>query len=149
MNFIVNRIISICIRTIYNIFCMRNKEWENPEILSWWKLIRVICPRVNVTTRVSVSSNMPYYRDYCCKSKWKVGIHYLQIRTMWSLKLLQSLLLSLSSLLLLLLLLFLLLLIVIANIIKGKWVFVVLWIASYIVYTANEQKWNTQCLIIH
>ena len=30
LNFIVNRIINVCIRSTYYIFCMRNKEWENP-----------------------------------------------------------------------------------------------------------------------
>ena len=34
-NFITKRIINICIRTTYYIFCMRNKEWENPEHLAW------------------------------------------------------------------------------------------------------------------
>ena len=35
LNFIVNRTINVYIRTIYYIFCMRNKEWENPELLNW------------------------------------------------------------------------------------------------------------------
>ena len=35
LNFIVNRTINVCIRTTYYIFCMRNKEWENPELLNW------------------------------------------------------------------------------------------------------------------
>ena len=34
LNFIVNRTINVCIGTTYYIFCMRNKEWENPELLS-------------------------------------------------------------------------------------------------------------------
>ena len=34
-NFIVNRTINPCIRRTYYIFCMRNKEWENPELLNW------------------------------------------------------------------------------------------------------------------
>ena len=33
-NFITKRIMKICIRTAYYIFCMRNKEWENPEHLA-------------------------------------------------------------------------------------------------------------------
>ena len=35
LNFIVNRTINVCIRTTYYIFCMRNKEWENPELSNW------------------------------------------------------------------------------------------------------------------
>ena len=35
LNFIVNRTVNVCIRTTYYIFCMRNKEWENPELLNW------------------------------------------------------------------------------------------------------------------
>ena len=34
-NFIVNRTINVRIRTTYYIFCIRNKEWENPELLNW------------------------------------------------------------------------------------------------------------------
>ena len=34
LSFIVNRTINVCIRTTYYIFCMRNKEWEHPELLS-------------------------------------------------------------------------------------------------------------------
>ena len=36
LNFIVNRTaIHVCIRTTYYIYCMRNKEWENSELLNW------------------------------------------------------------------------------------------------------------------
>ena len=35
LNFVVNRTINVCIGTTYYIFCMRNKEWENPEFLNW------------------------------------------------------------------------------------------------------------------
>ena len=38
LNFVVNRTINICIRTIYYIFCMRDKEQENPELLNCRKL---------------------------------------------------------------------------------------------------------------
>ena len=34
LNFIVNRTINGCITTTYYIFCMLNREWENPEILN-------------------------------------------------------------------------------------------------------------------
>ena len=34
-NFIINRIINVCIRTTYYIFCKRNQQWDNPELLSW------------------------------------------------------------------------------------------------------------------
>ena len=34
-NFLVKRIINVCIRTTYFIFCMRNKGWENPDLMSW------------------------------------------------------------------------------------------------------------------
>ena len=56
LNFIVNRTINVCIRTTYYIFCVRNKEWKNPELLNWWKLIktsRLICPTTkSITVRV-------------------------------------------------------------------------------------------------
>ena len=56
LNFIVNRTIKICIRKTYYIFCMCNKEWENPELLNWWKLIQtswVISPTTeSITVRV-------------------------------------------------------------------------------------------------
>ena len=32
LNLIVNRTTNVCIRTTYFIFCMRNKEWENPVL---------------------------------------------------------------------------------------------------------------------
>ena len=56
LNFIVNRKINVCIRTTYCIFCMRNKEWKNPELL---KLVK---------TDTDVSSNIPYYKEYYCNS---------------------------------------------------------------------------------
>ena len=35
LNIINNRARKVCIRTTYYIFCMHNKEWENPELLNW------------------------------------------------------------------------------------------------------------------
>ena len=35
INFIINRIINVCIRTTYYIFCKRNQQWDSPELLSW------------------------------------------------------------------------------------------------------------------
>ena len=35
LNFIVNRSINVCIKSTYYLFCMRNKELENPELLTW------------------------------------------------------------------------------------------------------------------
>ena len=60
LNFIVNRTINVCIRTTYNISCMSNKEWENPELLNWQRLIqtsRVICPTMESIT-VGVDEKM-------------------------------------------------------------------------------------------
>ena len=34
-HFFTKRIINICIRTTYYVFCMRNKEWSNPELLQF------------------------------------------------------------------------------------------------------------------
>ena len=34
-NFIITKLTSIIIRTTYYIFCMRNKPWTNPELLSY------------------------------------------------------------------------------------------------------------------
>ena len=35
INFVIKRSINVCIRSSYYIFCMRNKEWSNPELLHW------------------------------------------------------------------------------------------------------------------
>ena len=35
LNFIVNRSINVCIKLTYYLFCMLNKELENPELLNW------------------------------------------------------------------------------------------------------------------
>ena len=54
--FIVNRTTNVYIRTTYYIFYMRNKEWENPELLNCWKLTetsQVIRPTTeSITVRV-------------------------------------------------------------------------------------------------
>ena len=34
-HFLTKRMINICIRTTYYVFCMRNKEWSNPELLQF------------------------------------------------------------------------------------------------------------------
>ena len=34
-HFLTKRIINICIRTTYYVFCMRNKECSNPELLQF------------------------------------------------------------------------------------------------------------------
>ena len=34
-DFILKKIINVCIRSTYYIFCKRNKEWDNPDLLSW------------------------------------------------------------------------------------------------------------------
>ena len=34
-HFLTKRIINICIRTTYYVFCIRNKEWSNPELLQF------------------------------------------------------------------------------------------------------------------
>ena len=35
LNFIVSKLSTMIIRTTYYIFCMRNKSWCNPELLSY------------------------------------------------------------------------------------------------------------------
>ena len=35
IDFLVKRIIHVCIRSSYYIFCTRDKEWTNPELMSW------------------------------------------------------------------------------------------------------------------
>ena len=35
LNFIISKISTIIIRSTYYIFCMRNKPWSNPELLSY------------------------------------------------------------------------------------------------------------------
>ena len=34
----VRKMITIAIRTTYYIFCCRNKEWDNPELLAFWHI---------------------------------------------------------------------------------------------------------------
>ena len=34
-NYLVRKMINVCIRTTYYIFCQRNKEWESPSLLTW------------------------------------------------------------------------------------------------------------------
>ena len=34
-NYILRKLINIAIRTSYYIFCRRNKEWPNPELISY------------------------------------------------------------------------------------------------------------------
>ena len=34
-NHLIAKIIEICIRCSYYIFCMRGKEWEKTELLGW------------------------------------------------------------------------------------------------------------------
>ena len=34
-NYCINRIINVCIRTTYYLFCRRDKKWEDPPLLSW------------------------------------------------------------------------------------------------------------------
>ena len=35
IDFLVKRVINVCIRSTYYIFCMRDKEWTDPELMSW------------------------------------------------------------------------------------------------------------------
>ena len=35
INFMIKRIINVCIRTSYFIFCSRNKAWDNPALMFW------------------------------------------------------------------------------------------------------------------
>lgn len=34
-NYIIKKLINICIRTTYYIFCQRDKPWNNPKLMSW------------------------------------------------------------------------------------------------------------------
>ena len=34
-NFLIRKLCGVCIRTTYFLFCMRDKEWNNPELLYW------------------------------------------------------------------------------------------------------------------
>ena len=77
LNFVANRTINVCIRTIYCILCRQNKEWENPELLNWWKLMqrsRVIC-QYDLLRIVLLWGEITSCKFFC-----------LQITTMWSLK---------------------------------------------------------------
>ena len=35
IDFLVKRIINVCIRSTYYIFCIRDKEWTDPDLMSW------------------------------------------------------------------------------------------------------------------
>ena len=68
---ILNRTISVCIITTYYIFCMCNKEWENPELLNWLKLIqisRVICCTTESIT-VRVDAVVKSCKCFCLQTK--------------------------------------------------------------------------------
>ena len=34
-SYLIRKIINVCLRTSYYIFCQRNKEWEAPSLLFW------------------------------------------------------------------------------------------------------------------
>ena len=34
-DYIMRKIVNVCIRCTYYIFCMRNKEWPNPDLMFW------------------------------------------------------------------------------------------------------------------
>ena len=34
-NYMLRKVVNICVRTTYYIFCRRNKSWEDPELLEW------------------------------------------------------------------------------------------------------------------
>ena len=34
-NFVVRKLCGVCIRSTYFLFCMRDREWNNPELLYW------------------------------------------------------------------------------------------------------------------
>ena len=34
-DYLMRKIINVCIRTTYFIFCQRNKQWDNPALLVW------------------------------------------------------------------------------------------------------------------
>ena len=35
IDFLVKRVINVCNRSTYYIFCIRDKEWTDPELMSW------------------------------------------------------------------------------------------------------------------
>ena len=35
VSYLISKIINICVRTTYYIFCKRNSSWENPELMTW------------------------------------------------------------------------------------------------------------------
>jgi hypothetical protein len=35
----VRKIMNICIRSSYYIFCKRNKEWDNPQLMSYYNIV--------------------------------------------------------------------------------------------------------------
>ena len=34
-DYLMRKIINVCLRSTYYIFCQRNKEWESPSLLTW------------------------------------------------------------------------------------------------------------------
>ena len=34
-NYLIRKMINVCLRSTYYIFCQRNKEWESPGLLTW------------------------------------------------------------------------------------------------------------------
>ena len=35
IKFIMSKLCNVCIRSTYYIFCLRNKSWESPDLISW------------------------------------------------------------------------------------------------------------------
>ena len=35
ITYTTGKIVNICIRATYYIFCMRNKDWSKPDLLAW------------------------------------------------------------------------------------------------------------------
>ena len=53
LNFIASRTINVCIRTTYYI----QKDWENPQLLNWWKLIQMSQVIFPTTENISVNED--------------------------------------------------------------------------------------------
>ena len=75
----VRRIINICIRSSYYIFCKRNKEWDNPFYI--YILYMYI---IESNNSVSIIIIILYYYYYYCVCEIWMAAHLLNLDTLFA-----------------------------------------------------------------
>ena len=70
LNFIVTKLCTIIIRTTYYIFCIRNKPWGQPELLSYYYHCSILCNDFSVSYACSLRPakyKLPVSEIYICR----------------------------------------------------------------------------------